>query len=202
MDKYALGSIGARVRKIRQDAGLTQKAFGQEVGVSLPTVNRIEQNQRSPNAELLVEISRKFTVDLNWLLTGAYTTKQNEKLGQQIPLFSKLSQKLIDNPSEDVAALLFLPDVPATAVACKSKDDACSPRVSSYDTVIFEPGDCEVGDLVVICDEWGNGLVRNMQMQGDKVVYVADNKGYEHLGDDEVSCLGKVWGLIRQLVNP
>ena len=202
MDKYSLGSIGARVRKIRQDAGLTQKAFGQEVGVSLPTVNRIEQNQRSPNAELLVEISRKFTVDLNWLLTGAYTTKQNEKLGQQIPLFRKLSEKLIDNPSEDVAALLFLPDVPATAVACKSKDDACSPRVGSYDTVIFEPGDCEVGDLVVICDEWGNGLVRNMQMQGNKVVYIADNKGYEHLGDDEVSCLGKVWGLIRQLVNP
>ncbi|MDH3544296.1 MAG: helix-turn-helix domain-containing protein [Desulfuromonadales bacterium] len=201
MDKYALDSIGARVRKIRQETGLTQKAFGQEVGVSLPTVNRIEQNQRSPHAELLVEISRKFSVDLNWLLTGADMTKRNEKLGQQIPLFSKLSETLIDNPSEDVAALLFIPDVPATAVSCKSKDDACSPRVSSGDTVIFQPGDCAAGDLVVICDEWGNGLVRNMQMQGEKVVYVADNKGYEHLGDDEVSCLGKVLGSIQMFAN-
>lgn len=201
MDKYVLDSIGARLRKVRQDAGLTQKSYGQEVGVSLPTVNRIEQNHRSPHAELLVEISRKFAVDLNWLLTGATATKQNEKLGQQIPLFRRLSKNLIDNPSEDIAALLSIPDASVSAVACTSKDDACAPRVNSGDTVIFEPGDCDAGDLVVVCDEWGNGLVRNMQMQGDKVLYVADNKGYEHLGDDEVSCLGKVLGTIRMFSN-
>ena len=58
MDTRAVGSIGSRLRKVRQDAGLTQKAFGQLVGVSLPTVNRVENNQRSPDSEFLVEISR------------------------------------------------------------------------------------------------------------------------------------------------
>lgn len=194
--------VGARIREVRQEAGLTQKAFGQEVGVSLPTVNRVENSQRLPDAEMLVEISKKFGADLNWLLTGASVAKHDEKLGQQIPLFKRLSENLIKCSSEDVAALLSITDVPAAAVACKSKDDACAPRVNSGDTVILEPGDCDAGDLVVVCDEWGNGLVRNMQRQGDKVLYVADHQGYERLIDGDVTCLGRVWGIIRKLVKP
>ena len=45
-------SVGVRIREIRQETGLTQKLFGQALGVSLPTINRIENSQRSPDAGL------------------------------------------------------------------------------------------------------------------------------------------------------
>jgi len=207
MDTLVESSIGSRIRKVRLNADCTQKSFGVELGVSLPTVNRVENNQRSPTAELLVEISRKFGTDLNWLLTGVgEMVRENERSGNpdnvKIPLFKKLSKNLIDTPDEDVASLLSLPDVPTNAVACKGKDDACAPRINSRDIVIFEPGDCESGDLVVASDEWGNALIRNMQMQGDKIFYVADHQGYERLRDGDVTCLGKVWGTIRKLAKP
>ena len=201
MDENLSSSIGARIRKVRQDAGLTQKAFGKEVGVSLPTVNRVENDQRSPTAELLTQISLKFETDLNWLLTGKQQLPSESLLGKYVPLFKKLSRTLIDSSEDNIEFLLNLPMVPPSAVACKSADDACAPQVSAGDVVIFVPGDCIAGDLIVICDEWGNGLVRRKQQQDDIVVYVADHKGYERLNDDDVFCIGKVWGILRRLSN-
>lgn len=198
MDKSGAGSIGGRIREIRLNAGLTQTEFGQKVGVSLPTVNRIEQNQRSPQVELLVEVSRRFSVDLSWLLVGGAEKKDTVRSGSQIPLFAKLSQHLIENASEDVESLLSLPDVPPGAVSCRCFDDACAPEINSGDIVIFVPGECDLNDTVVVCDQWGNGLVRRVQKQGTKIVYVASHSGYELLGDEEVSPLGVVWGLFRK----
>lgn len=201
MDTRAVGSIGSRIRKVRQDAGLTQKAFGQLVGVSLPTVNRVENNQRSPDSEFLVEISRKFATDLNWLLTGAAYVKQEGSLSHQIPLLNSLSKNLIESPVVDVAALLSIPDVPSNAVACKCADDACAPQVNTGDIVLFAPGEGEVGDLVVVCDEWGNGLIRKKQEQGEGAVFVSGHSGYERLRDGDVTCLGTVWGIIRKFAQ-
>lgn len=199
MGKNSGGSIGERIREVRLNAGLTQTAFGLEVGVSLPTVNRIEQNRRSPHAELLVEISKKFSVDLNWLLVGVAERKDPESSGVQIPLFNRLSENLIENAREDVEALLSLPDAPPNAVSCRCQDDACAPEINSGDIVIFFAGDYDVGDIVVVCDQWGNGLVRKVQKQDSRVVYVPSRSGYELLSDDEVSPLGVVWGLCKRL---
>jgi transcriptional regulator with XRE-family HTH domain len=201
MDTLIANSIGSRIRKVRLDAERTQKSFGVELGVSLPTVNRVENNQRSPTAEFLVELSRKFGADLNWLLTGSAVVKHELQHGQQIPLFKKLTPNLIDSPADDVAGMLCLPDVPASTVACKCGDDGCAPQVSSGETVLFTPGNSEIGDLVVVCDEWGNGLVRKMQKQGDEFIFVADHSGYERLRDEDVACLGTVWGILRKLAK-
>ena len=206
MDKKMEKGIGSRLRTLRKSKGKKQKIVASELNVTALTLSRMENSLRYPTPELMIELSRQYDCDLHWLLTGEGTMiRGNESVDSatnvKLPLFQKLSKTLIKSSEDDVAGILSLPDVPANAVACKSKDDGCSPRINSGDTVIFEPGDCDAGDLAVVCDQWGNGLIRNMQMQGDKVLYVADNKGYEHLGDDDVSCLGKVLGTIRMFSN-
>ena len=49
--------------------------------------------------------------------------RQNEFIISDIDI--TLSETLIKSLEDDVASILSLPDVPANAVACKSKDDAC-----------------------------------------------------------------------------
>jgi transcriptional regulator with XRE-family HTH domain len=198
MDKSEVVSVGGRIREVRLNAGLTQTVFGQEVGVSLPTVNRVENGQRSPDADMLVQINSKFGVDLNWLLVGVAEKKDPEISGAQIPLFSKLSEELIENAQEDVEALLDLPGVPLNAVSCRCYDDACAPEVSSGDIVVFVPGNFNLGNTVVVCDQWGNGLVRKIQRQDEKLVFVPTRSSYELLSDDEVSPLGVVWGVFKR----
>lgn len=198
--------IGIRLRMLRKAIDKRQNVAARELNVTALTLSRMENSQRYPTPELMIELSKQYNCDLHWLLTGEGQMIQgNENLGSaasvKLPLFKKLSEALIKSPADDVVGILSIPDAPAAAVACKSKDDACAPQVKSGDTVIFEPGGCDAGDLVVVCDEWGNGLVRNMQRQDDKVLYVADHKGYERLVDGDVTCLGKVWGTVRKIVN-
>lgn len=207
MDKKMEQGIGVRLRMLRESKSKKQKVAAIELNITALTLSRMENSQRYPTSELMIALSKQYDCDLHWLLTGEGTMiRGNESVDSaanvKLPLFQRLSETLINSPEDDVTGTLSLPDVPANAVACKAKDDACSPRINAMDIVVFVPGDCEVGDLVVVCDEWGNGLIRNMQMQDDKVLYVSDHKGYERLGDGDVTCLGRVWGTIRKLVKP
>ena len=199
MDKKSHAGVGERLRSFRRSLNKRQNEQAMELGVSALSLSRMENSTRYPDVELLTKIANQYDCDLHWLLTGNKGKSCDREV--QIPLFNKLSVSLIDSPDEDVDALLSIPDAPANAVACKSADDACAPQVSSGDTVVFEPGVCEVGDMVVVCNEWGRALVRRKQAQDGQTIYVADNKDYERLEDADVKCLGKVWGMIRSFVN-
>jgi transcriptional regulator with XRE-family HTH domain len=63
-------TFGARLRKVRKKFGLTQKAFGEKIGVSLPTVNRLEQSDGWPHEDFLLKLRSEFDCDPTWLLTG------------------------------------------------------------------------------------------------------------------------------------
>ena len=195
MDKKLHAGVGERLRSFRRSLNKRQNVLAKELGISPLSLSRMENSTRYPDVELLSKIAKQYDCDLHWLLTGNKRKGSDEEI--QIPLFNKLSASLIDSPNQDVDALLSIPDAPANAVACKCADDACAPQVSSGDTVVFEPGACEAGDMVVVCNEWGRALVRRKQAHVGQIVYVADNKGYEHLEGTEVKCLGKVWGMIR-----
>ncbi|MFZ0451342.1 MAG: helix-turn-helix domain-containing protein [Desulfatiglandaceae bacterium] len=49
--------VGKRVREIRKNAGLSMKDLAEKVGVSFPTIQRIETGKVSPSVALLSEIS-------------------------------------------------------------------------------------------------------------------------------------------------
>jgi len=195
MDKFVAKEIGARIREVRKEEGLSQRSFGQRVNVSLPTVTRVETGQRFPDAELLLAIRQAFGSDLNWLLAGE---KLSDPLAVAVPLLSRLSRDL-NGLAEAKAGNLYLTGFPPESVAFRCEDDGYAPRIISGDTVVFVPGICKEGNLVVVCDSWGNGVVRQRQLRGGETVYVAtDRSAYPPLTDDQVTCLGRVCGIIRK----
>ena len=62
---------GDRVRKVRQDAGLSAAAFGERVGVTMNHVYMVEKEERRKlSAPMAREICRQFGVREAWLLRG------------------------------------------------------------------------------------------------------------------------------------
>jgi transcriptional regulator with XRE-family HTH domain len=63
-------SIGARVRRLRLERGLSQRELA-EPGVSYAYVSRIEAGERRPSLKALRILARKLGVSLEHLETGA-----------------------------------------------------------------------------------------------------------------------------------
>jgi transcriptional regulator with XRE-family HTH domain len=71
-------SIGGRIRQVRRHHGLTQEEFGKRLGISKSSVINYESGKRTPDADLLIELLRRFQVDAEWLMLGT-TGRPGEK---------------------------------------------------------------------------------------------------------------------------
>ncbi|WP_428149505.1 helix-turn-helix domain-containing protein [Brevundimonas sp.] len=59
--------LGARLKRLRRDRGLTQTAMAGDLGVSPSYLNHIERNQRPVSAQLLLRLADAYDVDLRQL---------------------------------------------------------------------------------------------------------------------------------------
>ncbi len=55
---------GVALRETRSRAGLTQRAFADRLGVSLPYLSQMENNHRPVSAGVLLRLASEFSVDL------------------------------------------------------------------------------------------------------------------------------------------
>lgn len=62
--------IGALLRQLRLDAGLTQEALAVELGVSNRSVSRWERGVTMPDFDLLIEIAKRYDISVDEILAG------------------------------------------------------------------------------------------------------------------------------------
>ena len=81
----AAATIGARIRQMR---GATEAAdFAAAMGIAVDELQRIEQGERKPSAELLKHLmSSSLNVDPLWLLTGKPRTLEGDLTSQEMVL--------------------------------------------------------------------------------------------------------------------
>lgn len=63
-------SIGEKIRTIRTERGISQKALAEAVGISQPMMNQIERGTKSVTLLLGAEIVKVLQCDLNDLVGG------------------------------------------------------------------------------------------------------------------------------------
>ena len=61
-------NVAKRIKEIRLENKLSQKAFGEILSVSQDTVSLWENGKSLPTAELLILISKKFKVSVDYIL--------------------------------------------------------------------------------------------------------------------------------------
>ncbi len=82
--------VGAKLREIRQRLSLTQKDFAAKLGVSLPYLNQMENNNRPVSTTVVLALAQQFGLDVTELSTGdseRLTSDLREALAD--PLFEK-----------------------------------------------------------------------------------------------------------------
>lgn len=81
--------FGTQMKNLRKEKNMTQEQMAQELGVSRQAVSNWENNKNLPDLEIIIRISRIFSVTLDDLILGGKDEMNN------------MTQKLIDDGSEN-----------------------------------------------------------------------------------------------------
>ena len=66
----AFAGIGARLRKAREDKGLSQYDVADHIGLNRPQVSRYENGHNIPTVLVLSAITTYLEVPMDWVVTG------------------------------------------------------------------------------------------------------------------------------------
>ncbi|KMK67694.1 short-chain fatty acyl-CoA regulator family protein [Puniceibacterium sp. IMCC21224] len=89
--------VGAKLREIRVRFGLTQKDFAAKLGISLPYLNQMENNNRPVSSSVVLALAQEFGLDVTELGQGdaeRLVSDMREALAD--PLFAETGPQLAD----------------------------------------------------------------------------------------------------------
>lgn len=81
--------MNERIKEIRKTVDLSQKEFGEKIGVGKTAISKIEKGENSPSEQTIKSICREFNVNYAWIKEG---------LGE---MFSKLPETLLDQVADE-----------------------------------------------------------------------------------------------------
>jgi transcriptional regulator with XRE-family HTH domain len=190
--------IASRIKSVREAENLNIRIFASKLRTSAPTISRLENGQRTPDVDLILRIVDVFKCDLSWLMTGVSIDGVTAPMTAcRLPVFRELPTDLLSPPLEVIEDWIKLPGIPSSSAAIYCQDDSAAPLVKRGDLIIFVPGECAVGDLAIVIDQWGEPRVRRVKSDN---VFFAENPEYR---DQDVlqkfKLVGKVIKIVRDL---
>ncbi|SHJ66360.1 Transcriptional regulator, contains XRE-family HTH domain [Malonomonas rubra DSM 5091] len=194
-------TIGQKLRKIREEAGLTQKAFAEKLGTNPVQMNRLEnqdgshKTMRLPDAKILVRLRELFGVDLNWLICD----------DESVPLRDVGTLPLLDEaqlilPSEDrkTTVQLNLPGGEGGDFFYRVRDEGMVPLVRTGDHVVVQCVEPKSGDLALILTQRGIVQVRRLSQTDNGMMLCPENSDYgQAFSASEAKLLGRVIRVLR-----
>ncbi len=102
-----------RIREVRKHAGLSMQAFGEKLGVSSPSVSKIEAGINNPSEQTIRAICSEFNVNRDWLVDGIGAMESSRpfvpelmRILRQHPALKTVLESMVDEmDAEDWAAL-------------------------------------------------------------------------------------------------
>lgn len=79
-----MDKIGQRIKKMRQEKGLSLRELGEKINIAFSHLSRIENDKKTPNIELLETLSDLFDVPMSYFF------------GEEQPLPKELKEKDVE----------------------------------------------------------------------------------------------------------
>ncbi len=107
--------LSNRIKAVREALKLSQREFGEKLGVSRDVISNIEYNRVSPKELLIRHICELYNVNSHWLETGEgemFNDNPNEtsKFDEAFKIFKSLRPDFQDYALEQIKKLLELQD--------------------------------------------------------------------------------------------
>jgi len=102
MSKLLNKEMGYRLKRIRQDKGLTQKEFAEELGMSAVWVSSIEVGRHQLSVDTLVILKNKYGIPYEFIIDGQYNphrkdqTQEIKELKSERDVLLKIIQQMSD----------------------------------------------------------------------------------------------------------
>lgn len=175
-------SFGAKLKKCRKDRSLSQKEFGQKIGVAESTVSLYESNKRFPDADTLKKISALFEVSLDYLLGNAPAKAAQPKTagrGVRIPVLGRVVAGI---PIEAVEEILdyeeITPELAATGefFALQVKGSSMEPTLRDGDVVIVKKQPTvDSGDIAIVLVNGNDATVKEIKESPSGITLIGHN---------------------------
>lgn len=88
-------SLSSRIKELRTSMGLTQKEFAELINVSTVSVSSYETEAKTPSLDMVISISRKCNVSIDWLC-GLSDIKSNLETITTYPDLFRLFIKILE----------------------------------------------------------------------------------------------------------
>lgn len=107
------GEIAFRIKKIREDAGLSQTRFAELVNLeSQSHVSKVENGDNQPSSALISKISTIFDVTTDYILKGVVSTRKNKfYVGYNIEMNNNLGKEALRYLQKCIKAIQELDSV-------------------------------------------------------------------------------------------
>ncbi len=184
-------NCGDRMRKMREQAGLSQKDLAQKLDVSLIKINRIENDRGLPDTKMVIRLAHEFGVEPNWLLLGREGQEGSDAL-QGAPVYDK--NELQKDPAQRSAKdWVRFPQLPHGCFAWEMRDESMVPRIRPGDMLLVRNEEYQTDDVVLFSNEMGLVQVRRIGQVESEQVLVSENPEYPLAKfSAEIIVLGKV----------
>lgn len=105
-----------RVKEVRSLLKMSQKDFGEKLGVSRDVIANIEYNRVEPQKIFIQHLCATFSVNQDWLETGRGNVFVNnsKNLSEALRIFEALNPDLQDYALKQIKALLELQEKQTT----------------------------------------------------------------------------------------
>jgi len=189
MSKKTDTSLGERIRRVRRNQGLTQKAFADSLGIAQGYLSNIECGRQAPSDTLLIALRHLYRLDERWLLSGegepdtgalGVPESTSESSAGRMPLLKRIPPDFPDGlEAGDVLAYVSLPGGAPGSCAIQAYGDFMAPTIQDSDLVFFRPGgEPENGDIVLVNSKWDDIFLRRYRVNHDGAWLSPDNSAY------------------------
>ena len=170
-------NTGQRLKKLREDMGLSQEEVAKRIGVGRTTYVKYETGDSKPIRKIN-ELSRLFGVDADYILCIDSPEKKESKY-VRIPVLGRIIAGL---PMEAIQEPIDWEEIPREMAATgeffalKVKGHSMEPRILEGDVVIVKKqADVESGKLAVVLVNGNEATLKRVKKQKEGFTLIATN---------------------------
>lgn len=189
---------------LRKQAGVTQQALADYLGISRQAYANYENGNRSPDYQTLKKLSSYFSVSVDYLLGNALNPKSHN--GIKIPVYGSVAAGIPIEAITDIEDYEEITEDMARTgnfAALKIKGASMEPRMVDGDVVIVKlQNDVHNGDIAIVMVNGDEATCKKIKKTPEGVMLISINPNYEpmfYTNREIEEKPVKIWGKVVEL---